>query len=266
MKYYVGDAFTGRLFGGGPAAVMVTDRWLPDELMQNISMENNLPDTAFAVKRADGDYDLRWFMPKGEIELNGHATLVCSYVIFHDIEPKRQEILYHFSGGEIRAARREPYVEICLPPVFNRPYALRPDMIEALGARPRETWFGENLLFVFDTEEEVAALEPDFARMGRLPEGHGCFVTAKAAPGSGYDIVGRTFWPKMGVDEDSVCGNMHCNLAPFWSERLGKQELISHQLSPRGAVVRCSYENERVSLRGEVSMFLTGELLIPDTF
>ena len=263
MRYYVGDAFSDRMFGGGPAAVVVSNAWLPDELMQNIAMENNLADTAFAVLRADGDYDLRWFMPDGEINLNGHATLVCSHVIFHEIEPERVEITFHIPQGKtIRARRVGEEVSVTMPPVFNRPYPLRQDMIDALGAAPQETWFGENLLFVYENEAQIRELRPDFVKMMAIQEGMGCFVTAPANPGQGYDIVGRTFWPKMGVNEDPVCGNMHCNLAPFWAERLGKPEIVSHQLSKRGAVVKCRYENGVVTLQGAVTMVYQGELLI----
>lgn len=263
MKYYVGDAFSDHIFGGGPAAVIVSDDWLSDEMMQNIAAENNLADTAFSVRRPDGDYDLRWFMPEGEINLNGHATLVCSHVIFTEIEPERETLVYHIPmGKEIRAKRCGTEIAITMPAVDNHEILIRQDMIDALGAQPKAAYFGENLLFVFENEQDVQNLKPDFVKMKALPEGNGCFVTAQADASADHDIVGRTFWPKMGVNEDPVCGNMHCNLAPFWTSRLGKTELVSHQLSKRGAVVRCRYENGVVTLQGAVTMVFIGELLI----
>ena len=184
-------------------------------------------------------------------------------MIFSQLESERNTILYHIPDDkEILARRCGKEIAITMPAVENHEIPLRQDMIDALGAVPKAAYFGENLLFEFENEQQVENLTPDFAKMKLLPEGNGCFVTARANVGADHDIVGRTFWPKMGVNEDSVCGNMHCNLAPFWSGRLGKTEIISHQLSKRGAVVRCKYENNVVTLQGAVTMVFIGELLI----
>ncbi|MBQ9721665.1 MAG: PhzF family phenazine biosynthesis protein [Oscillospiraceae bacterium] len=257
MFYYVADAFTDRVFGGGPAGVVITDEWLPDALMQKIAMENNLADTAFCVPQ-DGDYGLRWFMPEGEINLNGHATLAAAWCLFQFHHPERERIVFHSPSGALTVTREGALLALDLPAVRNHPIELTQEMVDALGARPQEAYFGENLFFVFSSAGEVRSLKPDFEKMKRLPMGNGVFVSA---PGDGEsDIVARTFWPKMGVNEDPVCGNMHCNLTPFWSQRLGKREFISHQLSKRGAVVICEDLGERVKLKGTAALFLKGEV------
>ncbi len=261
MKYYVVDSFTDHVFGGGPAAVMILPRWLPDETMQNIAMENNLADTAFAVKAGD-DYDLRWFMPEAEINLNGHATLAAAYIIFRFYEPERGSVRFRTKSGDLIVTRDGDWLELELPAVRVAPYPFSDAMRRALGVVPKETYFGQNLLFVLEDEAAVAVLRPDFEQMKALPEGQGCFVTARAPEGADYDIVGRTFWPKMGVNEDPVCGNMHCNLAPFWAERLGRDTLVSHQLSKRGAVVKCTACGDRVKLKGQAALFAAADIFV----
>lgn len=261
MYYYVADSFTDHLFGGGPAGVVITEEWLPEETMQNIAMENNLADTAFCVPRGE-DYDLRWFMPEGEINLNGHATLAAAWCIFQFHRPKQDKVIFHSPSGKLTVTREGELLALDLPAVYNHPIDLTEEMVEALGARPAEAYFGQNLFFVFSSAEEVRSLKPDFEKMKRLPMGNGVFVSALSDEDS--DIVARTFWPKMGVNEDPVCGNMHCNLTPFWSWRLGKKEFVSHQLSKRGAVVICEDMGERVKLKGKVVLFLTGEVKFDD--
>lgn len=261
MYYYVVDSFTNRVFGGGPAGVVITEQWLSDEVMQNIAIENNLADTAFVVKNAK-NYGLRWFMPDGEINLNGHATLAAAFCLFRYIEPMRNEMVFETRSGELHVAAEGDFLSLDMPAVFNAPIGLTDEITAALGgAIPSEAYFGQNYFFVFDRAEDIRNLKPDFEKMKKLPLGQGVFISA---PGDGdSDIVARTFWPKMGVDEDPVCGNMHCNLTPFWCRRFGKKEIVSHQLSKRGAVVVCEDCGDRVKLKGQATLFLEGKLNIP---
>ncbi len=259
-KYYIVDAFTDHLFSGGPAGVVITEEWLSDEMMQNIAAENNLADTAFLVPAGDGEYGLRWFMPEGEIMLNGHATLAAAFVLFHYEGETGKEIRFLTASGVLKVGLEGEYIVLDLPAVYNKPVKITDEMIHALKAEPAEAYFGENYFFIFDTEKEIRNLQPDFEKMKQLPEGQGVFVSAKSED-DGFDIAGRTFWPKMGVNEDPVCGNMHCNLAPFWCDRLKKKQIVSHQLSKREAVVICEYTgDDRVRLKGKAALYLTGEL------
>ncbi len=245
MKYYVVDSFTDHVFGGGPAGVVISDEWLSDELMQNISMENGLPDTAFVV----GD-ELRWFMPEGEINLNGHATLAAAAILNKD------EITFKTKSGNITVTKEGDYFCLNMPAVRNFPTDITDELVEALGKRPAEAYFGENYFLVYDSPDDIRNLTPDFNKMKALPLGQGVFVSAVGDEGA--DIVGRTFWPKQGVNEDSVCGNMHCNLTPFWCERLGKKQLVSRQLSKRGATVICEDLGDRVLLKGQAVLVFEG--------
>lgn len=259
MHYYVADAFTSQIFGGGPAGVLILDDWLPEKTMQSIAMENNLADTAFLVKNGDF-YDLRWFMPDGEINLNGHATLAAAFCIFKFIEPDKTMLTFNSPSGLLHVSKNGDFLALKLPAIFNNPIELTAEMIDALGKTPSEAYFGQNLFFVFDSADDVRNLAPNFDKMKKLPLGNGVFVSARG--NGGCDIVARAFWPKMGVNEDPVCGNMHCNLAPFWSKRLGKKILVSHQLSKRGAVVICEDLGDFVMLKGQAALFLKGELYL----
>ena len=148
MRYYVADAFTDHVFGGGPAGVVFTDAWLPEETMQQLAAENNLADTAFLVPAGE-NYALRWFMPEGEIDLNGHATLAAGFCLFRFVEPGRERVVLHTKSGDLTVTREGDWIVLDLPAVFNHPIDLTEEMVEALGARPKEAYFGQNLFFVF---------------------------------------------------------------------------------------------------------------------
>ena len=259
LPYHIVDAFTDTIFHGGQAGVVFLDKWPEDSMLLAIAAEFNVADTAFLISREDG-YDLRWFMPNGEINLNGHATLGAAYVIFRLLKNDAEQIVFHTKSGVLTARRRGEMIELNFPEVQVYPYPLRQDMIDALGGSvPQECYMGENLLFVYSNENEVKSVRPDFEKMKLLPEGQGCFITAK---GVSTDIVGRTFWPKMGVDEDPVCGNMHCNLTPFWTKRLHKNVLTSQQLSKRGAKLEVESVGNRVKIRGKAVLAMTGSIHI----
>lgn len=200
-------------------------------------------------------------MPDGEINLNGHATLAAAYCLFNYHGETRNEIEFRTQeSGMLRVSREDSMLVLDLPAVFNDPIDLTEDMIEALGDTPEESYFGQNLFFVFGSADKVRNLNPDFNKMKALELGNGVFISALSDEDS--DIVARTFWPKMGVNEDPVCGNMHCNLTPFWCGRLGKKEIVSHQLSKRGATVICEDCGDRARLKGEAVLFLRTELEI----
>ncbi len=257
MKYYVVDAFTDQVFKGGPAGVLFRNAWLDDEVMQNIAMENNLADTAFVTKQ-DGEYYLRWFMPKAEIDLNGHATLAAGYIFFRFIEPDKKEVTFHTKSGDLIVKKEGDYVVLDFPRITSNRVEITDRMVEILGKRPIEAFKSTNYTFVYESETDVKNLTPNYELMKEL-DSQGAFVTSV---GDTSDIVGRAFWPMMGVNEDPVCGNMHCNLVPIWKEKLHKDVLVSHQLSPRGATVFCESQGERVILKGRAALFLEGEIFV----
>jgi predicted PhzF superfamily epimerase YddE/YHI9 len=255
------DAFASRPFAGNPAAVCPLDRWLPADTMQAIAAENNLSETAFFVRRSDGEFDLRWFTPKTEVDLCGHATLASGAVLMQELEPSRRRVVFHTKSGPLIVERRGDRFAIDLPARPARPVAIPDLLVEALGARPSAALRARDLLAVFDRAEQVRGLTPDLAAVARLED---TFAVCVTAPGTGIDddvdFVSRFFAPAKGVPEDPVTGSAHSTLVPFWAARLGKRELRARQVSARGGELECTLEGERVSLGGQAVIVLAGEL------
>jgi len=260
MKYYVVDAFAEKVFEGNPAGVCILDEPLSDELMQKIAMENNLSETAFALKDKD-EYGLRWFTPGGEINLCGHATLGTAFIIMNYIEKELSIIRFKTLSDELTVTKMGTIYEMDFPTIPSVKYPLSTQMIEALGVTPKETYKNRDLIFLLDSEEAVKNITPDFVKLGKIPEGLAVFVTAKAK-GNKYDYVSRAFWPKLKVNEDPVCGVMHCSLIPFWAERLNKNEMIARQLSSRGGALYCKYEEDRVKIAGKAILYSIADIFI----
>ena len=257
MQYYVVDAFASKVFEGNPAAVCVMAKWLPDELMQKIAMENNLSETAFAVKE-DECYHLRWFTPGGEIELCGHATLATAFVIANFVEPSVTTICFKTLSGPLIVTKQGELFEMDFPAYKLQPTPVTDAIAEALRARPVEAYLGRDLLCVMEDANQVFAANPDQNRLKELP-GLLVHVTAK---GTDYDCVSRTFAPKCGVPEDPVCGSGHCHIVPYWADRLGKDNLIARQASPRGGTLYCENKGERIFLGGHAVLYSVGEIKV----
>ncbi|MCY6960238.1 PhzF family phenazine biosynthesis protein [Clostridium brassicae] len=258
MRYYVVDAFAEKVFEGNPAGVCILDEPLSDELMQKIAMENNLSETAFALKNEDG-YGLRWFTPGGEINLCGHATLATAFVLMNYIDKELSTIRFLTLSGELTVTKVGTVYEMDFPAILSEEYPISEQMIEALGVTPEETYKNRDLIFLLDSEEAVKNITPDFAKLEKIPEGLAVFVTAK---GDEYDFVSRAFWPKLKVNEDPVCGSMHCSLMPFWAKRLNKREMVARQLSSRGGTLYCKYEGDRVKIAGKAVLYSIADIFI----
>lgn len=254
------DAFASRLFSGNPAAVVVLDRFLPDAILQAIAAENNLAETAFLVAK-DGDYDLRWFTPKVEVPLCGHATLGSAAVVMERIEPKRQQVVFNTASGPLPVQRTGAGYVMNFPQRPSEPIPTPSEMVAALHVQPVEVLMNPfNYMAVLSNETEVRQLAPDIAAIARMDR-PGVIVTARG--GGQYDFVSRYFAPAKGIAEDPVTGAAHCMLAPYWSKRLGKIEFNALQASARGGEVRCRVVKDRVELQGECVFFLEGEIHTP---
>ncbi len=257
MKCYIVDAFAEKLFEGNPAAVCILDAAIPDGLMQSIAIENNLSETAFAVKTGDS-YHLRWFTPGGEIDLCGHATLATAFVLSRFFRPEADEFRFDTLSGRLTVTKSGGRFVLDFPARVLRPYPITERMVQALGgARPREAYISRDLLFVFDSESDIVALQPDFAKIKALDEGLAAFVTA---PGDSFDFVARAFVPKLCIDEDPVTGMMFCSLIPYWSARTGRQQFTARQVSHRGGTVYCALSGERVKIGGTAVLYAVSEL------
>jgi predicted PhzF superfamily epimerase YddE/YHI9 len=255
LRQFVVDAFTDRLFGGNPAAVVPLDRWLDDALLQRIASENNLSETAFFVNERDG-LRIRWFTPGAEVKLCGHATLASAFVLMTEIEPERTEITFQSLSGPLVVRREGERFALDFPVLNSVPAEPPPGLAEALGAPPHETLRAMDWLAVYDGEAVVRSLAPDFAAIARVPL-RGVIVTA---PGSDVDFVSRFFAPAVGVPEDPVTGSAHCALVPYWAARLGKTTLRARQVSRRGGELWCELRGERVIIAGHAVKYLEGAI------
>jgi PhzF family phenazine biosynthesis protein len=255
MKQYVVDNFTDKVFGGNPAAICVMDEWLLDEVMMNITKENNLSETAFAVKEGM-DYKLRWFTPGGEIDLCGHATLATAYVITKFIEPETTIVNFRTLSGLLTVEKKDELFEMDFPSYELKPVAVTDEMTEAMGVRPLEAYMGRDLLCILESEDQVRSLNPNQAKVNLL-DGLLLHVTAQ---GKKYDCVSRSFAPKCNVPEDPVCGSGHCHIIPFWANRLGKNNLVAYQASQRGGTLYCEYHGVRVKLSGKAVLYAASDI------
>jgi PhzF family phenazine biosynthesis protein len=260
------DAFTDRRFSGNPAAVCVLTEPAEDRWMQDVAAEMNLSETAFA-RRLDGGstFNLRWFTPNSEVDLCGHATLATAHVLWEDGHlPTDRPARFETRSGLLTARPGQDGIELDFPCEPIAAEVAAPDELATLRAAiPAPIRFaGRNrldLLVELATEDEVRGLRPDIRRLEQLPV-RGIIVTSRAA-GRDYDFVSRFFAPRVGVDEDPVCGSAHCCLGPYWREQLGRSELTARQVSRRGGVVKVRVEAGRVALTGRAVTVLRGELV-----
>ncbi|MDE6728222.1 MAG: PhzF family phenazine biosynthesis protein [Oscillospiraceae bacterium] len=256
MKQYIVDAFTDKVFSGNPAAVCIMDSWLPDELMKKIALENNLSETAFAVKESNG-YRLRWFTSGGEIDLCGHATLACAYVISNYYEKGAVSVSFNTLSGELTVRQNGEFYEMEFPSFKLTHIPVTQNIIAALGTVPSKVFLGRDMLCVFDDENIVRNLKPDLEKIKQL-NGLLLHITAK---GNDFDCVSRSFCPKCGVAEDPVCGSGHCHIIPYWSHELNKDKLTAYQASDRSGILYCENKGDKVILGGKAALFSISDIL-----
>ena len=259
MKQYLVDAFTDKVFSGNPAAVCVLDAWPDDQLMKNIALENNLSETAFVVKEPAG-YHLRWFTPTDEINLCGHATLATAYVILNYYDTDADEVRFSTMSGDLTVARKGDLYEMDFPTYELSEIPVTDDMERAFGARPSRAILGMDLICVFDDTDTVCKMNPDLAMIEQLP---GRLHNATAQATDGADCVSRSFAPKCGIPEDPVCGSAHCQIADYWSQVLGKTNIVAYQASKRGGTLYCELIGDgRIRISGRAVLFAISELNI----
>jgi len=254
------DAFTDRPFAGNPAAVFLLTSARDEGWMQAVAREMNLAETAFLVPRDDG-FDLRWFTPLCEVDLCGHATLASAHALWEGGHlAERAPARFHTRSGVLAAEQRDGLIWLDFPATPAAPAPPPPELEHGLRVPLR--FVGRTPFDYFvevDGEETLRALKPDLTPLGQLPV-RGTIVTARSSTAE-YDFISRFFAPAAGVPEDPVTGSAHCALAPFWAERLGRNELTGYQASPRGGVVRVRLAGDRVLLGGRAVTVVRGELL-----
>ena len=257
MKQYIVDAFTDKPFAGNPAAVCVMDKWPSEASMMKLAMENNLSETAFIVKEEEG-YHLRWFTPGKEVELCGHATLASSYVILNFVEPESSSVSFNTMSGVLTVKRSGDLYEMDFPTYELKEIPVTDDMEKAFGVRPVKAVLGLDLVCVFETEEQVRNMTPDQNLLTKI-EGR---IQNATASGSETDCVSRSFCPKLSIAEDPVCGSAHCQIADYWSQVLGKKEILAYQASKRGGYLYCELKgNGRISISGKAALVAISEII-----
>jgi PhzF family phenazine biosynthesis protein len=254
------DAFSAKPFSGNPAAVCPLKSWLDDETLGSVAAENNLSETAFIVPRG-GDYKLRWFTPRCEVKLCGHATLAAAFIIFKVLEPERDLVQFETKcSGRLTVAREGGLLAMDFPALMPwNSEEIPKALIEGLGITPAAVvQIQDNYFAVYDSEDEVRRVDPDLRLIETLhPAG-----VAITGPGRDCDFVSRYFVPSYGIPEDPVTGSTHCSLAPYWAQRLGKNSLHARQVSKRGGEMWCEVRGDRVILKGNAVLLMRGEILI----
>ncbi len=266
LPIYQVDAFADAVFKGNPAAIMPLENWLPDATMQSLAAENNLAETAFFVPQKGGlsedGFGLRWFTPEAEIDLCGHATLASAWVIFNKLDRTRERIDFFTKSGTLTVTQEGESGRLMLdfparPAARVQPCA---GLIEAIGAEPVEILGARDYMLVYDNAATVRALKPDMNGLLNIDKS----AVIVTAPGDrpGLDCVSRFFAPALGVPEDPVTGSAHCNIVPYWSQRLGKKDIVAYQASKRGGTLYCRHDGDRVFMAGSCRPFMEGTVTL----
>ena len=254
--YWIIDAFTDQIFTGNPAAILLPATPLPTALMQSIAAENNLSETAFAVREGEG-FHLRWFTPTVEADLCGHATLATAFVLNMLGAPGP----FHFRtrSGTLIAHADSGRITLDFPARAHHEIPPPAGLAEAIGVTPLRVLQSADLIAILDSPEAVRTLRPDSAAIARLPGG-ALIVTARG--GERAEVTSRYFAPAYGITEDPVTGSLHTQIVPYWASQLGKTTLTCHQASARGGTMECTLRGDRVLLSGTAVLYAKGELFV----
>ena len=262
FPFFQVDAFADGPFSGNPAAVVLLPAAADAAWMHKVAAEMNLSETAFLTRRAEGEFDLRWFTPSVEVDLCGHATLASAHALWQGGHvPASRPLQFHTKSGVLTATPADGWIQLDFPATHVKAAEPPDGLLEAL--RAQATYVGRSkfdYLVEVGSEDTVRELKPDFAALRTLPV-RGVIVTSQAST-PGWDFVSRFFAPGSGIDEDPVTGSAHCALTPYWSTKLGKTSFTARQLSARGGTLRLSLVGDRVKLRGQATSVLRGELIV----
>ena len=262
LSIYHVDAFADTVFKGNPAVVCPLETWLEDDTMQKIATENNVSETAFFVKEGD-DYRIRWFAPKGEVDLCGHATLASAFVLFNYLDEGRESIDFRYKKGTLTVKKAaNGALTLILDAKMPTPDSEYLTLFNAtIGEEPIQVLRGLDYILIYENEEIIRNIKPRFDALKSI-DLRGICITAR---GDDKDFVYRFFAPKLGINEDFITGSACKSLVPFWSKVLDKKELKSAQLSPRGSDIECTLleEENRVAITGHAVLYMRGEIYLP---
>ena len=266
LSLYQIDAFTRRVFGGNPAAVMPLPSWLPAATLQALAAENNLSETAFFVGE-HGAYHLRWFTPTQEVNFCGHATLASAWALWNLLHEPAAELTFQTRVGELKAVQGEGgAVVLDLPRIDPAASTRTTAELETMLQTPVQEVFSVesgnfSVFAVLESEAAVRTFVPDWQRLGSIDD---LVITAQADSGSGADFVSRCFCPGMGIPEDPVTGSTHSTLAPYWAAKLGRSVLNARQVSARGGELGCEVLATRVKVSGHAALYSEAAVFLPE--
>lgn len=245
-KSYIINTFTKEAFSGNTAAVCILENFLKNDIMQKIATENNVPETAFIVEKSKYHYEIRFFTPEKELEICGQATLAAAFVVDNFVNKISSTIVFSAEKSDIEIRKNSDRYELEFESVVCKKIEVTDEMIAIMGERPIEAYLSRDLVLIFENEQQIKSLKPDFEKLKKLPG----FVCVASSKGEVSDIAVRTFCPKINVNEIEVCGSAHISLAPIWAEKLNKNEIFSKQYSKKGGTVYCEFKNEFTSISG----------------
>jgi len=255
LPIYQIDAFAEKPFEGNPAAIVPLDNWLPEETMQAIAEENNLAETAFFVPTGDG-FHIRWFTPRKEVALCGHATLASAFVLFELLGYEGDAIQFDSLSGPLFVTKDGALLTLNFPANVPVKCDAPDELIKGLGRAPLECCRSTHYIAVFADEQAVLTTEPEHRYLEQL-DLRGVIVTA---PSVMQDFVARFFAPKLGIPEDPVTGAAYTQLCPYWAKKTGKTKFSARQLSSRGGQLVCELQGDRVLISGRAIKYLEGTI------
>lgn len=260
MKIYQIDTFTDMPFKGNAAAVCILENDYDNLTLTNIAMEMNLSETAFLRQVSDNKFDLRWFTPEIEVTLCGHGTLASAHILWENKIVNENELIYFNTlSGILTAKKEKDWIELNMPMGNLKESDGDSFLFDALKIPPKFIYEDEIVyLLEYSSEEEIAQLNPNFELLKKSRKEE-VIVTSKSNNGD-YDFVSRFFGPAIGVDEDPVTGSAHCYLAPYWIERLDKEDVLGFQASKRTGYVKCRLHEDRVLIQGKAKTIMSGVL------
>lgn len=258
MKLYQVDSFSSKLYAGNPAAVVPLKEWLDDEKMQSIAAENNLSETAFFVPMNEDSYALRWFTPETEVDLCGHATLATAHVLYTHLGYEGKFVHFNTKSGMLSVERVDGKYKMNFPVDIIEEVEVSAALEVCFDRVPQRIYKGKtDYLFVYEDEDVIKKIRPQFIAIERLKDARGVIITS---PSIELDFVSRFFAPQCGINEDPVTGSAFTTLAPYWTKALGKNALIAKQISKRGGYVECGLSGNRVEIKGDAKTYMIGEI------
>ncbi len=258
LPIYQIDAFTDNIFSGNPACVVPLKKWLPNELLLKIAQENAVAETAYFIDKGDKVH-LRWFTPEIEMDLCGHATLAASHAIKDILKHPGGKIIFETLSGDLEVIVKDGLYTLDFPSRNPTLEKLPQLLADSLNIQPKEVLKARDFVLVFPSEDDVKNIEINRLHFDKLELGTGGVIFT--APGKDCDFVSRFCTPRATVFEDPVTGSAHCSLIPYWSNRLGKKEMLAKQISPRGGTLLCKNADDRVLISGNARTYSVGEFL-----